>query len=254
MQDCNKAVIGIIPARLQSSRFPQKMLYQIAGKPLVQHTYESAKSASFLDDLYIATDDEKIFHIARSFGAKVLMTNSSCINGTQRTIDALHKNPELQEAQIIVVIQGDHPLIDPATIQSIVRDLQADDEAVMCTPVVPIKSYELIQNPNIVKCVFNQKNHALYFSRSPIPYYQAHPEQASAFQHIGLYAYRTEFLLDKLTDLPPSALQLAESLEQLQILEAGYKIRISVVQETPLAVDVPEDIEKIEPFFKNVFA
>ncbi|MGK5593873.1 MAG: 3-deoxy-manno-octulosonate cytidylyltransferase [Parachlamydiaceae bacterium] len=240
--------IGIIPARYGSSRFPGKPLVQIAGKTLIQRTYENAKKINELETLVIATDDARIFQHAKDFGAEVVMTSPECATGTDRLYEVISEYQDWN-ADIIVNIQGDEPCLDPWVVSEIIRCLEQDQEAVVATPIVLIKTQEDAENPSIVKCVKNQNNDALYFSRALIPSgikkeFQA---QHTYYKHIGLYAYRKEFL-KTYTTLPQTPLQIAENLEQLKILEWGYKIKVAVVESTALEVNYPEDIKKVEHY------
>jgi 3-deoxy-manno-octulosonate cytidylyltransferase (CMP-KDO synthetase) len=235
-------VIAIIPARYQSLRFPKKLLYKINNKTILEHTYLSAKKCNFLDDIYIATDSKIIFDIAQSFNAKCLMTSVNCINGTARIIDALENNKFLQESDIIVNIQGDHPKIDVNTIKKTVDILINDKDAISSTAVTKI-NLDLAKNENIVKCIFDNQNNAIYFSRSLIPYCKN--KDIDYYYHIGLYVYRKDFLL-KLKHLNDTKYQLLEDLEQLKILEHGYKMKVAIVNDIPVGVDVFEDIKKVK--------
>lgn len=235
-------IIGIIPARYNSTRFLGKLLYKIGSKTLLQHTYDNTKSCSVLDELYIATEDEIIEKEAANINAKCIKTGK-CLNGTHRIIDALKNNPELQDSKIIVNIQGDHPKIASSTIKKIVDILINDNSAVASTAVTQI-NYETAINPNHVKCVFDKKQNALYFSRALIPY-SKNPEDENYYYHIGLYAYKTSFLYE-LFNLKDTNLQKSEDLEQLKILENGYKMKIALVDDMPLGVDVFDDVKKVE--------
>ncbi|MBN2480043.1 MAG: 3-deoxy-manno-octulosonate cytidylyltransferase, partial [Parachlamydiales bacterium] len=239
----NPKIIGIIPARLKSSRLEEKLLYKIFQKPLVQHTFENAKKAKILDDLFIATDSERISNLAKKFGAKCIMSSKICDNGTARIIDAIYQKPEINDCDIIVNIQADHPKIHPNTIKDIVDILKNDKNAVCSTAVTKI-SYELAKNENVVKCVFDKNQNALYFSRSLIPH-SKDKENIDYYYHIGLYAYRVDFL-KKFENLKSSKLEVLESLEQLKILENGYSIKVANVLDMPIGVDVFEDIKRVE--------
>lgn len=248
-------IIGVIPARYQSSRFPGKPLVPILGKTLLQHCYENAQRCSFLDHLAIATDDERIFQHARSLGAHAIMTSPHCATGTDRLVEALGKDPLLQQAELLVNIQGDEPCVSPDTIEKVLQALLSNSHAPVATPITPLKTEQEAQSPSIVKCVVNLKGEALYFSRTLIPsnkkrlFLPSH----TYWRHIGLYAFRASFL-PLYTSLPPSPLQLIEDLEQLKILENGYSIQTIVVEESSFGVDIPEDIEKIKELLckKNI--
>ena len=240
----NPKIIAIIPARLQSSRFPEKSLSLIAGKSLIQRTYDSALKCTLLEDIYIATDSEKIFSHVHGFGGKALMTSPTCKNGTERIIEAIDKY-NLQ-GDIIVNIQGDNPCISKETIDKTIQSLQVDPKAQTSTACALIKNSEELFSPHIVKCIFDQDFRALYFSRSPLPF-SKNLDKTFFYHHIGIYAYRAGFL-KLLSQLEETPLQKAEDLEQLKILEHGYRIKVAVVKEVPLGVDVPDDILKVEKF------
>ncbi len=243
-------VIGIIPARYASSRFPAKMLAPIHGKTLLQRTYESAKesvktgvnTSASLDALIIATDDERIYAHAQEFGATCYMTPASCRDGTERIVALLNEHPDLAKSEIIVNIQGDRPCIARETIDSVVHALKSSPKDVVATPVVKMTAPHEIMNPASVKCVFTKEKYALYFSRSPIPTMR---EGVAYYKHVGIYAYRPAFLLE-LATLPHTPLQQYEDLEQLKVLEHGYAIKVVEVAGDDPSVDYPEDIFKIE--------
>lgn len=236
----------VIPARYDSTRFPGKLMVNIFGKTLIQRTFESAQKCKKIDEIYIATDSEIIKEHAESFGANVLWTSSKPKNGTERIIEALSYFEPLQKASAILNLQGDHPCVDPGTMEAVISSLLENDDAHIATAVCPIKTVEEFLMPQLVKCVFDQKKSALYFSRSPIPH---HPKGAmiNAHAHIGLYCYRPSFL-HKLATMPLAPLQLKEDLEQLQFLEWGYKIQVAIVEKGSIGVDVPTDINTLEEF------
>jgi 3-deoxy-manno-octulosonate cytidylyltransferase (CMP-KDO synthetase) len=237
-------VIGIIPARYGSTRLPGKPLIQISGKSLIQRTYENAQNCSSLDKIIVATDDERIADHVRSFGGNVVMTAAACPTGTDRIIDAL-KQSQLADSDIIINIQGDEPTLESDVIEKVINALKNDQEAVVSTAAVLSK--EDPSNPSVVKCVFDQKGHAIYFSRSLIPggkSGQWRPE-IPYYKHLGIYGYRVGFL-KIYSSLKHTPLQIAEDLEQLKIIENGYKIAIAIVKSNAIGVDTPEDIKKIE--------
>lgn len=240
-------VIGIIPARYQSTRFPGKPLKKIAGKPMILHTFENAKRCPLLDDLIVATDDQRIMDAVQEFGGRSVMTSPLCPTGTDRLAEAIQKTPDLQSADIIVNIQGDEPCIEIDVITKVIEALRDDEIAVMSTAAVPIISEEEALNPHAVKCVINQQGRALYFSRGLIPYGKDgkfHPERRY-YHHIGIYGFKRDFLLHY-TVLPPTYLQQAEDLEMLKVLEHGYDIHVAIVDSLSIGVDTPEDIKKVE--------
>ncbi len=242
------SIIGIIPARFASTRFPGKMLAPILGKSLIQRTYENAKSYKDFKEVVVLTEDKRVADHVQSFGGKVLMTSASCQTGTDRIVEALHKYPQLQEYEYVVNIQGDEPLLDTRIIRETLELLFEDEEAVVATAAIRIKTEEEALNPSCVKCVMDLKGNALYFSRSLIPFNRETSfDFTSYYRHIGLYCFRGDFLLDY-KDLCPTPLQTIESLEQLKILEHGFRIKVATVSERfqSCAVDVPDDIARVE--------
>lgn len=245
--------IGIIPARYGSSRFPGKPLALIAGKPMIAWVYENASRAKKLNDLLVATDDERILEVVSSFGGKAIMTSSKHSTGTERVYEAASKT--LYGASfddvIVVNIQGDEPLIDPAFIDALI-ELFSDSSIQIATAVRKVLRSTEFHNPNEVKVVKDKNNRALYFSRSNIPFVRE-PEQGMLFEywiHIGIYAYRYD-VLQKLVKLEPSFLEEAEKLEQLRWLEHGFDIFTIETTYESLAVDVPADIAKIEEMINS---
>jgi len=230
--------IGIIPARLAATRLPNKPLLDIAGKPMVQWVYERAKSARMLDDVLVATPDEEIFARVESFGGKAVMTSPAHRSGTDRLAEAA----ESLDADLILNIQGDEPLLDPGSVDALA-------EAMMRYPDVPMGSLmcrletEEEDNPAVVKVVTDQQGFALYFSRAGIPYPRDR-EAAEPRKHIGIYAYRRDFLL-AFPNMPQTPLETAESLEQLRALENGYKIMMVETAFSPTSVDTQEDLEHV---------
>lgn len=244
----SQEVVGIIPVRYASTRFPGKPLAKIGKKTLIQHTYENAKKCAALTKLVIATDDARIYDHAKSFGATCVMTPIDCVNGTERLAKAVEASKDLQNAAILINIQGDEPCLQIDAITDVIQLFRLYPDAVMTTAVVPSNSIEELLNPSIPKCVFNQKNEALYFSRSPVPYFNRDGyTDISGFLHLGLYGYRRDFLFTY-ASLPNTPLQQQESLEQLKVLEHGYKIHVAVVKDRAMGVDTPEDIAKVEKY------
>jgi 3-deoxy-manno-octulosonate cytidylyltransferase (CMP-KDO synthetase) len=241
-------ILGIIPARFASSRFPGKILAPIAGKSMIQHTFENASRCPLLDNLIVATDDARIYGHVESFGGRVCYTSPECSTGTDRIAEALQKNinSDLSTAEIIVNIQGDVPFINPHLLEKVIKALQESPDAVMSTAVTPLQPGEE-SSSSVVKCVLDLQSYALYFSRACIPGGHTLRVQSGApyYKHIGLYCFRRNFLL-QYTRLPPTPLQLAEDLEQLKILEHGFRIKVAIVDEHPIGVDLPEDIHKVE--------
>ena len=241
----DKKILGIIPARYSSTRFPGKPLADINGKFMIQHVYERALKAKSLCGVLIATDDERIFNAAKNFNADVVMTDSNLPNGTARCEQAARKLN--QEIDSVINIQGDEPLLDPLMIDEVAELLNGCEAATLCSELK-----EDFENPNIVKVVMSQDKYALYFSRSLIPYQRNKNLNIKIYQHIGIYGYSFEFL-KKYVNLEPTPLSETESLEQLKILEHGYKIKIKVTDSKikSLGVDTPEDLEKVREIIKN---
>ena len=238
--------IGIIPARYASSRFPGKPLADILGKPMIQWVYERANRTKFLNKVIVATDDQRIFDAVTDFKGNVVMTSPTAANGTERVAEVA----ENLDAKLIVNIQGDEPLIDPGVIDQLVNLMQEDKTAPVGTLVKKIEDAENLMNPNIPKVVIDKNFYALYFSRSIIPFHRDRADQRkwirneNYYQHIGLYIYRREFLL-KFVKLPISNLERIERLEQLRILENGYKIKVAITETETIGVDVPSDIDRV---------
>lgn len=242
-------VIGIIPARFASSRFQGKPLVEILGKPMIQRTWERAKLASMLDHVVVATDDDKIADCCRGFGADVIMTSESCQNGAERCSEALQKLKKKYD--IVVNIQGDEPLIEPEIIDGIVKALQSSPDAVFSTAVTSLKPEDAF-DPNRVKCVIDNHGYAIYFSRGLIPFNKSgkvNPDFPYLL-HLGIQSYDANFL-KIYPDLTPTPLQLEEDLEQLKVLENGYKLKVIKVEHEAHGVDVPEDVEKLERYMRE---
>lgn len=238
-------VVGVIPARLASSRLPEKMLAKVDGKSLIQCTYENVVRCSSLDVLYVATDSEKIFEVVEGFGGKAVMTSPSCSNGTERVAEAVERCEELAKAEIVVNIQGDEPAIALSTVERVVEALIGDREAVVSTACVELRDEREARDPSVVKCVMDREGRALYFSRAMIPFGKSGSflPRHSYYKHLGIYCYRREFLSFYCT-LGSTPLQQAEDLEQLKILEHGYRIRVVEVDEDCHGIDTHEDLKK----------
>ncbi len=239
--------IGIIPARYASTRFPGKPLVDINGKTMIRRVYEQCVKTPELDEVLVATDDQRIHDHVLSFGGRSVMTREEHPSGTDRCAEAL----QLAGAgfDIAVNIQGDEPFIDPAQISAVIQPFIQQPDTQIATLVRSITAPEDIGNPNMVKVVFDQLNQALYFSRSPIPYDRNRkpgewPANGQYYHHIGLYAFRQSVLL-ALTKLPPGRLEKIESLEQLRWLEAGWKIHVSLTDLESRGIDTPEDLERV---------
>ncbi|REK10939.1 MAG: 3-deoxy-manno-octulosonate cytidylyltransferase [Planctomycetota bacterium] len=233
----------VIPARLASTRLPRKLLLAETGKPLLQHTYEAAARAARPAGLVVAADSDEIATTVRAFGGDVRMTSADCASGTDRVAEVAR---ELPEADILVNVQGDEPELPGASIDLAIELLEANPEMEMSTLATPIRDRAMLEDPSCVKVVFDGGGRALYFSRSPIPHAREwRDELLSAeppcfYLHIGLYAYRRDFLL-RLAELPRTPLEKLENLEQLRVLENGHSIAVGVVHDRTVGIDTPED-------------
>jgi 3-deoxy-manno-octulosonate cytidylyltransferase (CMP-KDO synthetase) len=236
-------VAGIIPARYGSTRLPGKALELILGKPMIERVYERSNQASVLDELYVATDDERIFRVVERFGGRAIMTSPDHPSGTDRLAEAVQS----MDVEVVVNIQGDQPFIDPIMIEEVVQPLLGDTSIGMSTLMHPIYTDEDLQDPGVVKVAVDLAGFALYFSRSLIPY-PREAEPHDVYEHVGLYAYRREFLM-KIAELEPTPLERVESLEQLRVLEHGYRIRVVETRSednefSGFSVDTPADIAR----------
>lgn len=240
-------ILGIIPSRYQSTRFPGKPLTEIQGKSMIRRVYEQVMQAKCLYDVVVATDDERIYNHVKGFDGKVVMTSADHKSGTERCGEVLETSFG-HEMESVINIQGDEPFIDPGQIDLVGETLKRK-EVEIATLAKLLSSEDEIGDPNVVKVVFDLKNKALYFSRNPIPFLRSvkHGEWAKKqahFKHIGIYGYKSE-VLTKLVKLPVSALERSESLEQLRWLENGYKIDIALTDRESVGIDIPEDLSKI---------
>jgi 3-deoxy-manno-octulosonate cytidylyltransferase (CMP-KDO synthetase) len=241
-------ILGVIPARYGSSRFPGKPLTDIQGKPMIQRVYEQAKKCILLDHLIVATDDERISDCITSFGGNVMMTPVSLNSGTERCNAVLQQLSGKEDFDVVINIQGDEPFIDPEQISQLAGCFLSE-KIVIGTLVKKIIHPDELGNPNVVKVVFDRNNRALYFSRHAIPFSRGEDlqnwlEGAGYYKHIGIYGYRTG-LLDILTRLPATPLEMAESLEQLRWLEHGYPVHVRETDFESIAIDTPGDLLKI---------
>lgn len=241
-------VIGVIPARYSSTRFAGKVLAEIKGKPMLQHVWERAKESRLLDELIIACDEQKVADAAQGFGAKVVMTAKEHQSGTDRIAEVV--NP--MDVKIVVNIQGDEPLIHPTMIDGVVRAIMDDDSVYMATIVKRTEDHSEINDPNVVKAVVDKDDFALYFSRSTIPHLARGSEISAPvyYKHIGLYAYSKDFLF-VYKNLAVSGLEKTERLEQLRVLEYGYRIKTIETKYDTIGVDTAEDIIKVEDYISR---
>jgi 3-deoxy-manno-octulosonate cytidylyltransferase (CMP-KDO synthetase) len=246
-------IIGIIPARFGSTRLMGKPLAEIGGKPMIQHTWQNAKKARLLDEVVIAVDDERLYEVAKNFGAEVYMTPKTVATGSDRIALVSEQIPD---AAIIVNIQGDEPFIKGKMIDEAIEPLLFDKKVSVATLAKRITSVEEMKSPSVVKVVFDYNNFAMYFSRAPIPYARdartnlQRVENSEIYKHIGLYVYRREALL-KFTNLKPTDLEQIEKLEQLRFLEHGFKMKIVVTEFDSLSVDTPRDLEIARRYYEK---
>lgn len=241
-------VVAVIPARYGAVRFPGKPLAPIAGKPMIQRVFERTRQAKTLSRTIVATDDERILQAVAAFGGDALMTRPDHRSGTERMAEvALHV-----EADVYVNVQGDEPLIDPESIDAAVEALTSDESVSVSTICVPIRNPADIVDPNVVKVVVDFQGDALYFSRAPIPWVRDEKQRVESqhSKHLGLYVFRRETLLEFPT-LPPGQWERLEQLEQLRLLENGYKIRVVETASDSVSVDVPADVARVEEILRN---
>jgi 3-deoxy-manno-octulosonate cytidylyltransferase (CMP-KDO synthetase) len=241
-------VVGVIPARYGSSRFPGKVLAEIAGKPMIQWVYEQASQSKILDQLFVAVDDTRVFNCVEGFGGKAVMTKENHQSGTDRIAEAVEQIP----ADIIVNIQGDQPLLDPQMIDEAVQPMLKETTVQMSTLKIKINE-EDYSDPAVVKVVVDENDFALYFSRSLIPYSRDNVA-VNVYEHVGLYVYRKEFL-QQISVMPQSYLEKIEMLEQLRVLESGYKIKVIETNSKHAAgvsVDTKEDLSRVEKIMNDM--
>lgn len=239
-------VIGVIPARYASTRLPGKPLVLIAGKSLIQWVWEAASKCETLDDIVVATDDERILKECERFGARAVMTSPEWPSGSDRIAEAVEGGAH----EVIVNIQGDEPLIDPATVDACVIALRDDSNANVCSAMTGFRDGEDYTDENMVKVVMDGQGYAMYFSRAPIPDMRRLSEEErtaapAPMKHVGLYVYRRS-ALESYVKLPPSRYELTEKLEQLRLLEAGMRIRMVSIDAAAVGVDTPEDVARVE--------
>ncbi|MCD6376698.1 MAG: 3-deoxy-manno-octulosonate cytidylyltransferase [Caldisericaceae bacterium] len=244
--------VCVIPARYGSTRFPGKPLAKIQGKPMIQWVYQQAKTATRFQKVLVATDDPRIEQAVKDFGGEVCLTPSELPSGTDRVARAVQQ----LEADVVVNLQGDEPLVEPALLDQLVEVFEKRPEVLVATPIKKIFKIEDLLNPNLVRVVKDKQNFALYFTRSVIPYLRDVPRQRdwlqyfSFYKHVGIYAYRKKFLL-QLTQLPQTELEKAEKLEQLRILEHGFKIYTIETEYDSISVDTPGELEQLNQKLKN---
>ena len=247
-------ILGIIPARYASTRFPGKPLTVINGKSMIQRVYEQSLKAEHLTDVVVATDDQRIYDAVISFGGKVMMTSSEHNSGTDRCCEIIENIGSKYDA--VVNIQGDEPFINPEQIDQI-ASLISTEESQIASLCKPIKDEDELFDENVVKVVFNKDYKALYFSRQTIPFLRKVEkdekkwmEQRTFYKHIGIYAYKAD-VLKSIARLPQSSLELAECLEQLRWMENSYEIKMGITEYESYSIDTPQDVEKCLKFFKD---
>lgn len=234
-------IIGVIPARYASTRFPGKPLIDIGGKSMIQRVYEQCKKTSVLSDVIVATDDDRIAEHVLSFGGKVIMTADTHQSGTDRCAEVISTYKGKCDA--VINIQGDEPFIDPKQIELLASAFNEESTQIV-TLIKKIKSEEEVRNPNVVKAIANKNNQAIYFSRSPIPYRRNPGVDITYFKHVGIYGYRKQVLAE-ITQLPMGKLEQAESLEQLRWVENGYSIVLKETDLETIAIDTPDDLDMV---------
>lgn len=246
--------VAIIPARFSSSRFPGKPLALLGGETIISRVYH--RVSKVIDEVYVATDDERIYNDVLSFGGKAIMTSASHRSGTDRCEEAFLKSGS--EADVVINVQGDEPFIDPSQLEEIKRcfDDAGTQIATLVKPFAATDGLKRLENPNSPKVVVDAEGYAIYFSRSVIPYLRGVDKQEwlqhhTYFKHIGIYAYRTE-VLSKITKLPQSTLEKAESLEQLRWIENRIKIKVGRTNIETIGIDTPDDLERAERFLASV--
>jgi len=238
-------ILGIIPARYASTRFPGKPLVDIAGKSMIQRVYEQAKKCAQLSEVIVATDDDRIFKHVHNFGGKAVMTSSTHQSGTDRCAEVAEKYPEYD---VIINIQGDEPYIHPEQISKLIGCFN-DTDTQLATLIKKVSNEQELHNTNSPKVIINKNLEAIYFSRSPLPHIRGQEvknwlQHFTYFKHIGIYGYRTD-ILKQITKLPVSPLEKAESLEQLRWVENGYKIKVAETEIETVAIDTPDDLKKL---------
>ena len=245
-------ILAVIPARYAASRFPGKVLAPILQKPMVQWVFERVSRSHYIDEVWVATDHPKVREVVEGFGARVVMTSPAARSGTDRIAEAVRHVP----ADIIVNIQGDEPMIDAGAVDKAIEPLFHDDTIRVSTLVRPAQNLEEMEDVNTARVIFDQNHNAIYFTRGIIPYNRDVADRRrwlsefTYFQHVGVYVYRKDFLLT-FAAWPETPLEKIEKLEQLRILEHGYKIHVVESDYVPICVDVPEDIPRVEAILRK---
>lgn len=256
-------VLAVIPARYSSTRLPGKPLALINDKPMIQWVYESAKKCPFIDRVIVATDDVRIFDIVKNFGGEAMMTSPNHKSGSDRVAEVAKK----VSSDIVINVQGDEPMITPKILSKIIQEFYKDKYVNVVTPICKLEYISELFNPNFVKVVVDKNGFAMYFSRSIIPFIRDNfdlqkqnfvikdnnfIDKGIFFRHIGIYGYRRNFLF-KFLSLPQGKLEKLEKLEQLRILEHGYKIKTILVEDSPVSVDTSEDLERVRRIFSKKY-
>lgn len=236
----------IIPARYGSSRLEGKPLLKACGKPIIQWVWEKACNVPMVDRVIIATDDDRIFDACKAFGAEVEMTSTNHKSGSDRIAEVAKRHSEIA---YIINLQGDEPLIEQENIELVIKGIKFDDNADISTLVREITDENELNNPNLVKCIFDVNNYAMYFSRAKIPY-ERNVGKSKFYGHLGIYGYKKEALF-KMTNLAQTTYEMSESLEQLRALQNGMKIKVSIVKNVPVGIDTQEDFEKFKAMVEN---
>ncbi len=246
-------ILGVIPARYASTRFPGKPLIDIDGKPMIQRVYEQAKQAKLLSDVIVATDDERIFNAVEQFGGKAMMTSASIPSGTERVATIAEK---LDAYSYFINIQGDEPYVQPSQIDQVAQILKESEEVDMATLVKEIKDLEVLNDPKYVKVILGADGYAVYFSRAAIPYCRDLSNQSAwlkaypYYKHISIYGFK-RFVLLQIPHMPTVVSEQAESLEQLRWLGNGYRIKVGITTQETVSVDTPQDLRKLKEFKEN---
>jgi 3-deoxy-manno-octulosonate cytidylyltransferase (CMP-KDO synthetase) len=243
-------VVGFIPARAESSRFPGKPLADILGKPMIMRVYDRARASRDLEELYVATDSEQIMASVESNGGKAILTAKDHRSGTDRIAEAARK-VGLDRSDIIVNVQGDQPLLDSHMVGEVIAPLIDDQSIPMATLMYKIVRDEEIGQPNAVKTVVDSEGFALFFSRATIPYFRRGAGPPRYYKHHGIYAYRSDFL-QQFSALPTGYLERAEGLEQLRALEHGFRIKVIISEKDSIEVDTPEDLERVREEYERL--
>ncbi|MCS6988546.1 MAG: 3-deoxy-manno-octulosonate cytidylyltransferase [Chloroherpetonaceae bacterium] len=241
------SILAVIPARYASSRFPAKPLALIEGKPMIQRVYEATSRCKAFSKVIVATDDERIFETVKGFGGEVEMTRKEHQTGTDRVAEVASRH---KGYDVVANVQGDQPFVTLEALEKLIEPYLRDELPEMTTVACPLDMLRGYRDENTVKVICNAKGRAMYFSRAPIPFFRNGVPNAPVYQHIGLYAFRRDFLFFYAM-LPPSPLEQAESLEQLRALENGYAIHVGVISKPLLEINAPEDLERAKALLKS---